>query len=106
MVKQHNAKLTEIERAARDAIQATAKKVLRVSKALVPVDRGDLRKSGRVRVDGTTVTVSYSAPHAFLQHERLDYKHPGGGQAKYLESAVDQVGAEATIIAGVRARLN
>ncbi len=105
MVKQHNAKLTEVERAVREAMEVSAKRVLQAAKANVPVDEGDLRKSGKVRVDNMTVRVTFNAPHAWLQHERLDYKHPGGGQAKYLEAAVDQVGAEPLIISGTRARL-
>lgn len=105
MVKMHNAKLTAIERAARDSLQDTAKKVLKVAKGLAPVEDGDLRKSGKVKADDLEVRVVFDAPHAWLQHERLDYQHPHGGQAKYLEAAVDQVGVVADIKSGVQARL-
>ena len=105
MVKMHNAKLSAVEQAARDALQDTAKKVLKVAKGLAPVEDGDLRKSGKVRVDDLEVRVVFDAPHAWLQHERLDYQHPHGGQAKYLEAAVDQVGVVADIKSGVQARL-
>ncbi len=90
MVKMHNAKLTAIEQAARDSLQDTARKVLKVAKGLAPVEDGDLRKSGKVKVDDLEVRVVFDAPHAWLQHERLDYQHPQGGQAKYLEAAVDR----------------
>lgn len=30
-------------------------------------------------------TVEFTAPYAIYQHENLEYKHPNGGQAKYLE---------------------
>ena len=104
MVKQNNAKLTEIEKAAREALRDTAKEVLARAKENVPVDDGGLRRSGKIRVDDLSVMVRFTAPHAWLQHERLDYKHDDGG-AKYLERAVDEVGVENAIIAGVQARL-
>lgn len=104
MVKQNNAKLTEIERAAREALRDTAGDVLKRAKQLAPKDDGELRRSGRVLVDDVTVRVVFRAPHAWLQHERLDYQHDDGGP-KYLERAVDEVGVEADIISGVQARL-
>src|SRR5215213_10742467 len=30
--------------------------------------------------------VTVDQPYALVQHERTDYAHPGGGQAKYLET--------------------
>jgi len=48
--------------------------------------------------------VAFRSPHAWLQHERLDYQHDDG-EPKYLERAVDEVGVEADIISGVTARL-
>ena len=105
MVKQHNAKLTEIERAAREAMRDTAKEVLAHAKKNVPVDQGELRRSGKIGVSDTNVYIRFTAPHAWLQHERLDYQHSQGG-AKYLERAVDEVGIEGAIIDGVAARLH
>lgn len=105
MVKQNNAKLTAIEKAARDALQDAAKDVLKKAKELAPKDSGELRRSGRVKVDDVNVAVTFKAQHAWLQHERLDYEHPNGGGPKYLERAVDEVGVEAQIIKGVTARL-
>ncbi|WHP18835.1 HK97 gp10 family phage protein [Cellulomonas sp. ES6] len=104
MVKQNNAKLTEIEKAARDALQDTAKDVLKLAKQKAPKKKGDLRRSGRVLVDDVTVRVVFRDPAAWLQHERLDYRHDDG-EAKYLEHAVDEVGVEADITSGVIARL-
>ena len=82
----------------------TARKVLREARRLAPRDEGTLAKSGRVGVDDTTVYVRFTAPHAWLQHERLDYQHPKGGQAKYLETPALEI-SEASIIEGVKARL-
>jgi len=77
-----------------------------------PVDEGTLRGSGHatVYVDGKVVArsgfegaaptpgvaragmagavvgeVGFDQPYARIQHERLDYRHPKGGKAKYLE---------------------
>ncbi|AGK98168.1 HK97 gp10 family phage protein [Clostridium pasteurianum] len=73
-----------------------------------PVDLGDLRGSGSATINGTTVatgnkegginpggnaqdeeimqgTVGFSEPYAVKQHEHLEYQHPKGGKAKYLE---------------------
>lgn len=69
-----------------------------ISKRRVPVDLGALKGSGYVtlpEVTATDVTVElgYGGPakkYAIVQHERLDYNHPDGGQAKYLESVVDE----------------
>lgn len=104
MVKQHNAKLTEIEKAAREAMRDTAKQVLKIAKDYVPVDEGTLRRSGRVGVNDLAVYVRFKAPHAWMQHENLDYEHNRGG-AKYLERAVDEVGIEDALIDGVTTRL-
>lgn len=99
MPKFHDARLTEIEKAAVAAMQDTMTQVVDVAKDLVPVDDGDLRKSGKVVVEDKQVRGRFTGPHAWLQHERLDYQHPNGGQAKYLEAAADQVGP-ARVIAG------
>lgn len=105
MVKMNDALLTAIETATRDAIVDTAKEVLKASKPLVPVEDGKLKRSGRVEVDFLEVRVKYKAPHAWLQHENLDYQHPQGGQAKYLEAAAEQIGIAASVTAGVKLRL-
>jgi len=68
-----------------------------------PVDTGDLRNNCTAELNGQTVfarlapagpalpslrafgTVGYGLPYALRQHEELDYVHPKGGEAKYLE---------------------
>ena len=63
---------------------------------LAPKDTGRLRNSAdpEVKVKGSkiTATVTFSAKnpingydYALIQHEDLSFKHPNGGQAKYLE---------------------
>ena len=59
----------------------------------VPVDSGVLRSAGVVPLperDGDTVTVRLgyggaAEAYALMQHEHLEFHHPHGGQAKYLE---------------------
>lgn len=59
-----------------------------------PIDSGDLRGAHDVRrLDAGSYEVGvYSATldnpiYPIVQHERLDFRHPKGGQAKFLESA-------------------
>ncbi len=80
------------------------------SQQRAPMDTGDLRGSVQVSVDdalyakcnsesgispnntpierATVGTVSYNTPYAAAQHEHIEYDHPKGGQAKYLESVL------------------
>jgi hypothetical protein len=53
---------------------------------LAPIDTGDLRGSGWHRMEKNAVIIGFSTPYALIQHERLDFNHPKGGQAKYLEA--------------------
>ena len=75
----------------KDALDEWAEKVLRESKELVPVQTGNLQKSGEV-VKSTPVgneipkvEIIYKADYALTIHEDLTLNHPNGGQAKYLE---------------------
>ncbi len=36
------------------------------------------------------VYISFSTPYSRRQHEELDYEHPRGGKAKYLEDPFNQ----------------
>lgn len=80
-----------VEAAARVGLRAAGKAVLAESNARAPKDEGDLIKTGRVNIDDLTVQVSYSSIYAVPQHEALDWRHDGGGQAKFLESAASDV---------------
>jgi hypothetical protein len=88
--------LANAARAMHDAVQDGP---AAVSQDRVPKETGDLAATMQVSEpviegDTATVTVSYGNPddqtgiYAVVQHERTDFAHPGGGQAKYLESAV------------------
>ncbi|NPV30482.1 MAG: HK97 gp10 family phage protein [Firmicutes bacterium] len=55
-----------------------------------PIDTGDLKANCLVsplRQEGSQVslTVGYDLPYAIVQHEHVEFRHPKGGKAKYLE---------------------
>ena len=56
-----------------------------------PVDTGDLRGSMTVDTivyNGEAISeIRFNEKYAAVQHERLDFNHPKGGEAKYLEKA-------------------
>ena len=76
--------------AAEKAVGTAAEHVLGESTKVVPIEEGTLSRSGRTDTerDGATVVaaVSYDTPYAVAQHERLDFRHDEGRQAKYLET--------------------
>lgn len=70
----------------RKALAVALEYLLSVANQLVPNEEGTLERSGRVQlVDDNTGAVVYDTPYAAVQHERLDYRHSAGRQAKYLE---------------------
>lgn len=76
--------------------------LLGVSNQRVPIEYGDLERSGVVSMseDGDVGAVSYNTEYAVRQHEELDWVHDAGRQAKFLESAAtDEAETVADIIA-------
>ena len=98
-----------------------------------PIEEGTLRASGEVAfiVNGTRyegegafaqalaaalaaataglhvdakVEVSYNTIYAARQHEELDWHHPRGGQAKYLESVLHEDAARYTAVIAAEQR--
>lgn len=53
---------------------------------LAPVDTGDLRGSAFAEVDNLDGTVGFTEPYSLSQHENVGFKHPKGGESKYLET--------------------
>lgn len=72
-------------------LEQWAQEVLGLAQQLVPVDTGELHNSGYVETRGNAVEVGFAADHAIYVHEDLSAHHPNGGQAKFLESAADQL---------------
>ncbi len=67
--------------------------ILNESQQEVPVDLGTLRGSGHVTAPAAQgadimVEIGYggaASDYAVVQHEHLEFNHPHGGKAKYLE---------------------
>lgn len=86
------------ERALRSAVYLEGNNIMSISKRLVPVDTGTLKGSGYVTLPeryGREIIseLGYGGPakaYAEIQHENLHYRHPRGGQAKYLSVALGQ----------------
>lgn len=64
------------------------------SVAQAPIDTGELRDSCAVEeTGGLSITVGYTKSvdaYSMVQHERLDFSHPRGGKAKYLEDPFNE----------------
>lgn len=102
--------MRRITGAATRAMIENAEDLLGRAQRDAPVDEGTLRASGSATVfaggkavarggmgaeepalvegggrDRIVGVVGFDTPYALAQHERLDYNHPKGGKAKYLE---------------------
>jgi hypothetical protein len=79
----------EAERIAREAglgaLRQGAEVLLTEAQNEAPVETGTLRRSGTVTEATDRVYVSFNTPYAVRQHEELEWRHPLGGKAKYLE---------------------
>ena len=57
-----------------------------------PIEQGDLRGSTTLRTvneaSAARTEIAYNMIYATRQHEEVGWNHPRGGQAKYLESAM------------------
>jgi hypothetical protein len=77
-----------------DTMLEISQKILERSHRYVPYKTGKLQESGKVKGYPGRYPVVYTSyggpdvPYALIQHENLDYSHPGGRKAKYLELAV------------------
>ncbi|MFJ2432974.1 hypothetical protein ACIOWM_07150 [Streptomyces anulatus] len=91
--------------AARGALLA-AEYVLGETQAVVPLDEAALSRSGTASVDDATLTsaVSYDTPYAVVQHERLDFRHAPGRQAKYVEQPLNQARQQVAAIVAAELR--
>lgn len=96
---------------AKDGLRVEVDGWLQASRALVPVDLGDLRDSGYYTEPedvGSAIEskIGYDTDYALYVHE-VKMRHPNGGQAKYLEAAINERanGAAERIGARIAARL-
>lgn len=89
------AALQEVVGISEQSIADSAFDLLSRAVELAPIDTSDLRGSGKVDFDRTvanrfTALVSFNTPYARIQHETLWFKHPNGGQAKYLQQPYEE----------------
>lgn len=91
--------LSTIEKAAQDANREIGRKVLKRARELSPTDTGDSDKSGFTSTEDLTTQVGFTSIVSRLQHEKLEWRHDGGGQPKFLEAAAAEVDVE-----GIQAR--
>lgn len=77
-----------VHRAAKKALLEVGADLQQRSSDQAPVDTGDLRGNASVdrnNLDNLQIFVGYSLPYALRQHEEINYSHPMGGKAKFLE---------------------
>lgn len=76
-----------------------APRIQETAKVRTPVKTGKLKSSVKVRVSkdkrrpglyAQASAFNRGYDYAYIQHENEAYKHPNGGQAKFLESAFDE----------------
>lgn len=87
-----NSQITRIEGAAMAGLYEAGLGIEAVAKKRAPIEFNNLRPSGYTRrvTDGSAaVEVGFTEAYAVYVHEDLEANHPRGGQAKYLQSAVD-----------------
>lgn len=101
-MKMHLPILTTVEKAAQAGLQDVARATLKASNERMPKDTGDTAKSGFTASEDLTSQVGYRSKVATIQHETLEYRHPQGGEAKFLERAADEVDVEGIMVARMR----
>lgn len=94
-------------RALHKALPAAAEVIEAGSNRRIPTLSGEMERSSRVTVDGDAAAIAYTHPGSAVQHERMDYHHDDG-QAKFLETALNQDGSAAidVLADAVRAALD
>jgi hypothetical protein len=98
----------DCRKAALNGCEDAAHELLTRASELVPIEEGTLLRSGRVVTGETGAAVGFgsggSSDYAIPQHERLDYRHDNGRQAKYLEQPHRAMAGEIVTIIGKRVR--
>lgn len=97
--------LTAVEKAAQAGLKDVARATLKESNARIPRESGATAKSGFTASEDLTAQVGYRSKVAAIQHENLDYQHPQGGEAKFLERAAADVDVEGIMVARMKREL-
>ena len=104
-MRMHAPVVSMVEKAAQDGLREVGKLVLKRARELSPTRSGDSDRSGFVVIDDLTLQVGFKSVVSRLNHENLEWQHPDGGQAKFLEAAVDEIDIGAAMAEKARARL-
>ena len=87
--------MAKIKKGAAEGIAEGARAIEATAVARAPFRDGDLRNSANTQPvpgsEGLAQAVSFNIVYARRQHEETTWNHPRGGQAKYLESAMDDL---------------
>jgi hypothetical protein len=84
--KKFDQALMELGSISKKSVKECALDLKGKAQELAPLgETGDLRGSASVKPDGESYIVGFEESYAVRQHEHTEYKHPNGGQAKYLE---------------------
>jgi hypothetical protein len=80
--------IEQVKRAGAIGVRLGAEHLLAKANETVPYLDGILEQSGTVDAEELTAVVSYggaASGYAVVQHERVEFHHPGKGRAKWLE---------------------
>lgn len=76
-------------------LRAAAEAVLDEARERTPVaETGELQGNSGTAVSGDEAAIYYNAIYAVYQHEGIGFNRPNGGQAKFLETAVNAKSGE------------
>lgn len=81
-----------MRQAAARAVLEVAEDALTEANDRVPLDEGDLARSGEVTAfpEKSAASITYDTPYAIKQHEDVTLKHPRQGEDHWLERTVEE----------------
>lgn len=85
-----NRTITTINDSTKTAIMECALDLKGKSQEKAPIKDGHLRGSATVTAIRNGAEIGFNEIYALKQHEELGYRHPQGGEAKYLERPLQQ----------------
>jgi hypothetical protein len=93
-LKWDGALVTAREKAgAERGLYLAAEELLKDAVDIVPLREGTLERSGVASAAGLKAAVSFGSgaaeAYAVVQHEHMEFNHPNGRQAKYLETPLN-----------------
>lgn len=94
--------VTKLRAAVQQATYRAAASIQTLAVSRTPIEQGDLRGSTTLRMideaSAARTEIAYNMIYSSRQHEETGWNHPRGGQAKYLESAMQDGQDEAKAI--------